>query len=209
MLAVHMVCVRKMSVSEAAANLMRSDRWVHTWLERFDAGGLDGLRDLPRSGRPPKIPREIMARIIEQVVQPRCIPRELQKIICEDTGTGLYITNVRKAMRRHGLTPKIPQKAHINLANKRAVQNWQYRFGKRISCLEEERFTIVDEDEAFFVHDAVSGCKYWFLRGESGSLCHHRKPSEDRGVRYHRQGRQAPMLKHPVIMAGLPTWMHS
>ncbi len=82
-----MVRVRKMSVSETAANLMRSDRWVHTWLERFDAGGLDGLRDLPRSGRPPKIPREIMARIIEQAVQPQCTPRELQKIIREDTGT--------------------------------------------------------------------------------------------------------------------------
>ena len=106
MLAVHMVRVRKMSVSEAAANLMRSDRWVHTWLERFDAGGLDGLRDLPRSGRPPKIPREIMARIIEQAVQPQCTPRELQKIIREDTGTRLYITNVRKAMRRHCLTPR-------------------------------------------------------------------------------------------------------
>ena len=33
MLAVHMVRVRKMSVSETAANLMRSDRWVHTWLQ--------------------------------------------------------------------------------------------------------------------------------------------------------------------------------
>ena len=40
MLAVHMVRVRKMRVSETAANLMRSDRWVHTWLGRFDAGGL-------------------------------------------------------------------------------------------------------------------------------------------------------------------------
>ena len=68
MLAVHMVRVRKMSVSETAANLMRSDWWVHVWLERFDAEGLDGLRDLPRSGRPLKIPREIMARIIEQAV---------------------------------------------------------------------------------------------------------------------------------------------
>lgn len=56
MLGIHMVCVRKISVGETAANLMRSERWVHKWLERFDAGGLDGLRDLPRSGRPPKIP---------------------------------------------------------------------------------------------------------------------------------------------------------
>ena len=30
MLAVHMVRVRKMSIGETAASLMRSDRWVHT-----------------------------------------------------------------------------------------------------------------------------------------------------------------------------------
>ena len=51
MLAVHMVCVRKQSISEATANLIRSNRWVHTWLTRFDAGDLDGLRDLSRSSR--------------------------------------------------------------------------------------------------------------------------------------------------------------
>ena len=51
MLAVHMVLVRKISVGETAANLMRSERWVRTWLERLDAGGFDGLRDLPRSSR--------------------------------------------------------------------------------------------------------------------------------------------------------------
>ncbi|MBI1658820.1 MAG: hypothetical protein IS632_08650 [Thaumarchaeota archaeon] len=39
MLTVHMVRVRKMGIGETAANLMRSERWVHEWLERFDAGG--------------------------------------------------------------------------------------------------------------------------------------------------------------------------
>ena len=68
MLAVHMVRVREMSIDETAANLMRSERWVHKWLKRFGAGGLDGLRDLPRTGRPPKIPRETMAPIIEQSI---------------------------------------------------------------------------------------------------------------------------------------------
>ena len=107
MLAVHMVRVRKMSTGETAANLMRSERWVHRWLERFDAGSLDGLRDLPRTGRPPKISRYTMARIIEQSVQPKCTPRERQKTIREETGTRLHITNVRKTIRRYGLTPKV------------------------------------------------------------------------------------------------------
>ena len=170
MVAVHMVRVRKLSIDETAANLMRSDRWVHTWLKRFDAGGLDGFRDLPRSGRPPKIPRGIMARIIGQAVQPKCTPRELQRIIREETGSRMYITNVRKAMHRHGLTPKIPQKVHINRAGKEAVRGWQYRFDRRVSRLKEDGFTIVDEDEAFFIHDAISGRKYGPREG-NGSSC--------------------------------------
>ncbi len=58
MLAVHMVYVRKAGIDETAAHLMRSARWVRNWLHRYDEGGLDGLRDLPRSGRPRRIPRE-------------------------------------------------------------------------------------------------------------------------------------------------------
>ena len=47
--------------------------------------------------------------MIERSVQPKCAPRELQKMMREETGTRLHITNVRKIMRRYGLTPKIPQ----------------------------------------------------------------------------------------------------
>ena len=71
MLAVHMVYVRKAGIDETAAHLMRSARWVHNWLHRYDEGGLEGLRDLPRSGRPRRIPRETIEQIINKVVQPK------------------------------------------------------------------------------------------------------------------------------------------
>ena len=51
MLAVHMVYVRKAGIDETAAHLMRSTRWARNWLHRYDEGGLDDLRDLPRSSR--------------------------------------------------------------------------------------------------------------------------------------------------------------
>ena len=51
MLAVRMVYVRKAGIDETAAHLMRSARWVRNWLRRYDEGGLEGLRDLLRSGR--------------------------------------------------------------------------------------------------------------------------------------------------------------
>ena len=51
MLAVHMVYVRKAGIDETVAHLMRSARRVHKWLHRYDEGGIDNLRDLPRSSR--------------------------------------------------------------------------------------------------------------------------------------------------------------
>ena len=132
MLAVHMIRVCKMSVSETAANLMRSDRWVHIWLERFDAGGLEGLRDLPRSGRPRRIPRETIEQIINKAVQPKCTPAGLQKRIHEETGTKLHITYIRKIMRMYDLSPKKSQRVHINRAGKKAWLIYEALIGKSV-----------------------------------------------------------------------------
>ena len=71
MLAVHMVYVRKAGIDETAAHLMRSARWVRNWLRRYDEGGLEGLWDLPRSGRPRRIPRETIEQIINKAIQPK------------------------------------------------------------------------------------------------------------------------------------------
>ena len=82
MLVVHMVHIRKKSVSATVADLIRADKWVYDWLKRLDAGGLDGLRDLPKSGRPASVPRTTMDRIIDKASQSRRTPKELQE--CND-----------------------------------------------------------------------------------------------------------------------------
>lgn len=41
----------------------RSGWWAYKWLKRFDESGLDGLKDLPRSGRPPEVSEETFAEI--------------------------------------------------------------------------------------------------------------------------------------------------
>ena len=70
MVAVRMVRVLSMSVDETANIMVHCPTWVSDWLRRYDRG----LRDLPRSGRPTKIPREIMKRIIDSAVRPGCTP---------------------------------------------------------------------------------------------------------------------------------------
>ena len=36
---------------------------AYKWLKRFDKDGLDGLKDRPRSGRPPDVPKEKLSNI--------------------------------------------------------------------------------------------------------------------------------------------------
>ena len=165
MVAVRMVRVRNMSVSETADIQGRCPNWVHNLLRRYDEGGLEGLRDLPKSGRPRRILRDTLDGIIAKVAYCGIIPVDLQQRIRKETGVKLHITYVRKIMRQYNLSPKAPQKVHVNRAGKKAVQNWKYRFNKRVSRLEQEGFTILMQDEALFVHDIIVGRKYWSLVG--------------------------------------------
>ena len=50
MVAICMVRVPNISVEETADILVRCSMWVRDWLRRYDEGGLEGLRDLPRCG---------------------------------------------------------------------------------------------------------------------------------------------------------------
>ena len=145
MVAVRMVRVRNMSVSETADIQGRCPNWVCNLLRRYDEGGLEGLRDLPKSGRPRRILRDTLDGIMAKVAYCGIIPVDLQQRIRKETGVKLHITYVRKIMRQYNLSPKTPQKIHVNRAGKKAVQNWKYRFNKRVSCLEQEGFTILED----------------------------------------------------------------
>ena len=73
-------------------------------------------------------------------------------------------------MHLYDLSPKVAQKIHINRAGRKAVWNWRYYLKRRISCLEKEGFAVIMQDEAFFIHDTVSGRKYWSPKGKRISV---------------------------------------
>lgn len=51
-------------VPAIAAELRLHEQTVRTWLTRFNAAGLDGLRDAPRPGCPPTYSREQVGEVI-------------------------------------------------------------------------------------------------------------------------------------------------
>lgn len=121
MVAVRMVRVLNMFVDETASILVHCPTWVRDWLRRYDEGGLEGLRDLPRCGRPRRILRNVMDGIIANMADCRIAPMGLQQYIRAQTGTSFHIAYVRKIMRLYNLSPKVAQKIHINRAGRKAA----------------------------------------------------------------------------------------
>ena len=57
------------AASVAEHELNRSRWWTYKWLHRFDKDGLDGLKDQPRSGRPPDVPKGVMIKIKQELAE--------------------------------------------------------------------------------------------------------------------------------------------
>jgi putative transposase len=49
------------SLSKAAETVGRTKRTVFNWVKRFREGGIEALRDKPRSGRPRKVSKEFIS----------------------------------------------------------------------------------------------------------------------------------------------------
>ena len=78
--AVRMVHVLNMSVDETASTLVHCPTRVRDWLRRYDEGGLEGLRDLPRCSWSRRISCNVMDSIIVNVVGCRITPPQLRHL---------------------------------------------------------------------------------------------------------------------------------
>ena len=162
-----MVCTEGLRINEAAAYLMQYPDWIGMWIQRFNTDGLDGLRDLLRSGRFPKIPLQEMNEIIKQASQTPMTPATLHQQIFQKTKVKLRLTYVSELMCKYDLSSKHTTSIHINAASKEFVKTRQKNLKRRISRLEMQGFILVVENGSFFIRDRTEGCRYWTPAGTS------------------------------------------
>ena len=62
------------TVEEVSAATGTSTRSIYKWRRRFQAAGLDGLRDLPRPGQPKKLSQTQVKEVLRLTVE--CVPHE-------------------------------------------------------------------------------------------------------------------------------------
>ena len=75
-------------IGMVSKELHRSIAWAYKWVRRFDKEGLEGLKDKPRSGRPPDVPQEKISKIRTELSENPSgwKAKEIMNIIYEKTG---------------------------------------------------------------------------------------------------------------------------
>ncbi len=99
-------------VSAIAARLDVGEDTVRFWLKRFNAAGLDGLADAPRSGRPATYSPEIVGEVIAaSLTDPRTLELpfaswtldRLQAYLQEQTTVGMKRSRIGEILVTEGL----------------------------------------------------------------------------------------------------------
>ena len=107
------------AASVAEHELNRSRWWAYKWLHRFDKDGLDGLKDQPRSGRPPDVPKDTMINIRQELEDSNSgwDFRQVMDLIYKKTGVRYHEVHIYRLLHKWGFKSKVPQKKFVNTAS--------------------------------------------------------------------------------------------
>jgi len=106
--------------SVAEYELNRSRWWAYKWLHRFDKDGVDGLKDQPRSGRPPPdVPKGVMIKIKQELAESNTgwDFRQVMDLIYKKTGVRYHEVHIYRLLHKWGFKSKVPQKRFVNTAS--------------------------------------------------------------------------------------------
>ena len=120
------------AASVAEKEFHRSRWWAYKWLKRFDKSGLDGLKDLHRSGRPPEVSEEIFSEIRSELSENPSgwKAKEIMNIIYQRTGVRYHEVHVYRLLHKWGFKPKVPQRRFVNTASKEEKEQFKKRLRK-------------------------------------------------------------------------------
>jgi putative transposase len=107
----------------------RSNPWASYWLKRYDKQGIEGLKDRPKSGRYPKISRQIEYRIRTVLKESNqgWTTKQVEQMIVEKTGVKYHYTHIYHVLRKWGFRQKVPRKIHVNTASAEEKEEFKKR----------------------------------------------------------------------------------
>ena len=115
---VRRILADKQHIETVAQELHKSRAWAYKWFKRFSDEGLDGLKDKPRSGRPPLVKHDLMIKIRKELEDSNIgwDFRQVMDIIQKKTGIKYHEVHIYRLLHKWGFVRKVPQKRFIRTA---------------------------------------------------------------------------------------------
>ncbi|HXP48891.1 MAG TPA: winged helix-turn-helix domain-containing protein [Bacteroidia bacterium] len=130
LLLVRRVLVDNEQISRLAENeLHRSRWWAYKWVKRYAESGLEGLKNLPRTGRPPQVSGQKFAEIKRELSENLAgwRAKQVMNIIYEKTGIRYHEVHIYRLLHKWGFSPKVPRKRFINTASNKEKKQFKKR----------------------------------------------------------------------------------
>jgi putative transposase len=114
-------------IEDVAKELHRCRAWAYKWYKRYNEDGLDGLKDQPRTGRPPDVPKEIMVKIRQELAESNTgwDFRQVMDLIYRKTGVRYHEVHIYRLLHKWGFKPKVLQKRFVNSASTKEKKRFE------------------------------------------------------------------------------------
>ena len=124
------VLIDKQNVESVAQELHKSRAWAYKWYKRYKDKGIEGLKDKPRSGRPPLVKHDLMIKIRKELEASNTgwDFRQVMDIIQKRTGVKYHEVHIYRLLHRWGFAPKVPMKRFVRTASQKEKRKFKKGF---------------------------------------------------------------------------------
>jgi len=121
------IFIDNQDIKSVASELHKSRSWAYKWYKRYKDEGLEGLRDKPRSGKPPTVSNEIKERIKQELSSSNTgwETKEVIDYIQNKTGVKYHEVHIRRLLHRWGFSLKAPKKRFVRRASDKDVKDFK------------------------------------------------------------------------------------
>lgn len=120
----------KQHIESVAQELHKSRAWAYKWYKRYSDKGLEGLKDKPRSGRPPLVNQDLMMEIRKELSDSNVgwDFRQVTNLIQKMTDVKYHKVHIYRLLHKWGFVKKVPQKRFIRTASKEEKKKFKKEY---------------------------------------------------------------------------------
>jgi putative transposase len=127
---VRRILADKQHIESAAQELHKSRGWAYKWYKRYKNKGLNGLKNEPRSGRPPLVDKDLMIKRRKELSDSNIgwDFRQVTDLIQKRTDVKYHEVHIYRLLHKWGFSAKVPQKRFVRYASKQDKKKFKKEY---------------------------------------------------------------------------------